>query len=259
MGIWEDKARRFAALHRRGDPLILFNVWDAGSARVVAEAGAQAIATGSWSVAAAHGVEDGEMLALDLVLANARRIAGSVALPVTVDFEGGYAIDPAETGANAAALAATGAVGCNFEDRIGGGDGLHPLEAQAARIAAIRRATPAGFFINARTDLFLEVAQTDHEGRIGEALERARAYAEAGASGLFVPGLRDPASIARVCEESPLPVNIMVSPGMPSLERLAALGAARISHAGAPWRLAMQGLAEAAAVAHREGETAWRV
>ena len=210
MGIWEDKARRFAALHRRGDPLILFNIWDAGSAGIVAAAGAPAIATGSWSVAASHGVEDGERLALDLVLANARRIVDSVALPVTVDFEGGYATDPAETGANAAALAATGAVGCNIEDRIVGGQGLHALEAQAARIAAIRRATPAGFFINARTDLFLEVAPIEHAGRIGGALDRARAYAEAGASGLFVPGLHDPALIAEVCEESPLPVNIMV-------------------------------------------------
>ena len=258
MGIWEDKARRFAALHRRGEPLILFNIWDAGSARIVAEAGAEAIATGSWSVAASHGVEDGELLALDLVLANVRRIVDAVAQPVTVDFEGGYAADPEETGANVAALAAAGAIGCNIEDRIVGGQGLRSIAGQAARIDAIRRAAPAGFFINARTDLFLEVAQTEHQGRVAEALERAHAYAEAGAGGLFVPGLRDAELIAQICRESPLPVNIMASPGTPPLKRLAALGAARISHAGAPWRLAMQGLAEAAAVAHREGGMAWR-
>ena len=251
MGIWDDKARHFASLHRRGDPLVLFNVWDAGSAATVAEAGAQAIATGSWSVAAAHGAADGEALPLDLVLANARRICDAVVLPVTVDFEGAYSADPGQAAANVAALAETGAVGCNLEDRIVGGEGLHPLERQCARIAAIRAATPAGFFINARTDCFLAVAAVDHETRLADALARARAYAEAGADGLFVPGLRDPGLIAQVCAESPLPVNIMVSPGTPPLERLAALGAARISHAGAPWRLAMQGLAEAAAIAHR--------
>jgi 2-methylisocitrate lyase-like PEP mutase family enzyme len=251
MGIREDKARRFAALHRRDDPLVLFNVWDAGSARIVAAAGAQAIATGSWSVAASHGADDGEMLAFELVLANVARVVDAVPLPVTVDFEGAYAVEPAEAGANAAALAATGAVGCNVEDRVIGGEGLHPLDLQCARIEAIRRATPDGFFINARTDLFLGAAQTDHQARVGDALERARAFAAAGADGLFVPGLREPGPIAEICADSPLPVNIMVSPGTPPLERLAALGAARISHAGAPWRVAMQALAEAAAVAHR--------
>jgi 2-methylisocitrate lyase-like PEP mutase family enzyme len=251
MGIWDDKARNFASLHRPGDPLILFNVWDAGSARIVADAGAHAIATGSWSVAAAHGIDDGEALSLDLVLANARRICEAVELPVTVDFEGAYSTNPEQAAANVAALGETGAVGCNVEDRIVGGSGLHPIEAQCARIAAIRAATPAGFFLNARTDLFLAVSAVDHPEHLGEALDRARAYAEAGANGLFVPGLRDSGLIAEICSASPLPVNIMVRPDTPSLARLADLGVARISHAGAPWRRAMQGLAEAAAIAHR--------
>ena len=251
MGVWDDKARRFAALHRRGDPLILFNVWDAGSARIVEQAGAQAIATGSWSVAAAHGVEDGERLALDLVLASAARIAAAVELPVTVDFEGAYAEESDAAAANVSALADTGVIGCNLEDRVVGGDGLHPIDAQSGRIAAIRDAVPPGFFINARTDLFLGVPVVDHREQLGEALVRARRYADAGANGLFVPGIVDPGLIGEICAESPLPVNIMDRPDTPPLARQATLGAARISHAGAPWRVAMTALAEAAAIAHR--------
>ncbi|PSJ41974.1 isocitrate lyase/PEP mutase family protein [Allosphingosinicella deserti] len=252
MSIWGEKARAFAALHRRGDPLILFNIWDAGSARIVAEAGAKAIATGSWSVAEANGYGDGEQVPLDFVLGNTARIAAAIDLPVTIDFEGGYAEDPDEVAANVAALAEAGAVGCNFEDRIVGGEGLHGVERQAARIAAIVAAAPDGFFVNARTDVFLSVAHVEHASRVEQALERARAYADAGAKGLFVPGLAEEALIERVCAESPLPVNIMVWPGLtPSLSRLAELGAARISHAGAPWRVAMQALALPAAAAHR--------
>ncbi|QAY77313.1 isocitrate lyase/phosphoenolpyruvate mutase family protein [Sphingosinicella sp. BN140058] len=252
MSVWGEKARAFAALHRRGDPLILFNIWDAGSARIVAAAGARAIATGSWSVAEANGYGDGEQVPIDFVLGNTARIANAVELPVTIDFEGGYAEAPDDVAANVAALAAAGAIGCNFEDRIVGGDGLHALARQAERIAAIVAAAPDGFFVNARTDVFLSVAHVEHPSRMDEALERAQAYADAGAKGLFVPGLSDERLIERMCAESPLPVNIMVWPGTtPPLGRLAELGAARISHAGAPWRVAMQALAEPAAAAHR--------
>jgi len=247
----KEKALLFASLHKPGDPLILFNAWDAGSAKVIAEAGARAIATGSWSVAAAQGFADGEAMPLDLVLANVRRIAAAVDLPVTIDFEGGYAADPAGVAANAARLAEAGAIGCNFEDRVVGGDGLHSIEEQSARIAAISNAAGEAFFINARTDVFLKSPVEAHGGLIDSALQRAAAYAEAGARGLFVPGLADEALIERVCAASPLPVNIMVWSGTPPLKRLAELGAARISHAGGPWRIAMKALAQAAEAAHR--------
>jgi 2-methylisocitrate lyase-like PEP mutase family enzyme len=250
-GPQSERAERFAALHRPGDPLILFNVWDAGSARIVAETGAKAIATGSWSVAAAQGYADGEAMPIDLAVANIRRIAAAVELPVTVDLEGGYAAEPEAVGQNVALAAAAGAVGCNFEDRIVGGEGLYSIEAQSARISAIRRAVGDGFFINARTDVFLGSRPEAHSGLIEAALERGRAYAEAGANGLFVPGLVDEELIEGICEASPLPVNIMVWRGTPPLRRLAELGAARISHAGAPWRIAMDALAEAARKAHR--------
>ncbi|MEA3061024.1 MAG: hypothetical protein QOJ94_805 [Sphingomonadales bacterium] len=242
-----DKARLFAALHRPGEPLILYNAWDAGSAKVVAEAGAKAIATGSYSVAMAHGCDDREALPLDLALANAERIANAVELPVTIDFEGAYAEEPKGVAANIARLQATGAVGCNFEDQVVGGSGLHSAEAQSERIRAAREAVGADFFINARTDLFLQAPRETHgEALVDAALERGRAYAGAGASGLFLPGLVDERLIARACAASPLPINIMAMIGAPPADRLAELGVARISHAGGPWRLAMRALKQAA-------------
>ena len=239
----------FAALHRPGQPLILFNAWDAGSARVVAQAGAAAIATGSASVASAHGFADAQGLPIDLALANAERIVAAVDLPVTIDFEGGYAVEPDAIAANFARLAETGAVGANFEDQVVGGEGLHDVAAQATRIRAAREATGAHFFLNARTDLFLKAKPDRHGGLVEAALERAAAYAEAGASGLFVPGLADLDLLAQVCARSPLPVNFMAFPGAPDAKAVAAAGIARISHGPFPWKLTMQALREAAAAA----------
>ena len=244
---WETKARAFAALHVPDDPLVLFNVWDAGSAKVVADSGAKAIATGSWSVAAAQGYGDGEKMPLDLALANLDRIVGAVDLPVTIDLEGGYG----DAAGAAARARRAGAVGCNIEDGVVGGDGLFPAERHAARLAAVREAAGPGFFINARCDVFLQApAETHDAALLEEALARGAAYAGAGADGLFLPGLIDEALIAAACERSPLPVNIMVWPGTPPLRRLAELRVARISHAGAPWRVAMDALAQGARRAH---------
>lgn len=245
----------FAALHRAGDPLILFNAWDPGSAKAVAGAGARAIATGSWSVAAAFGFGDGEDMPLELALHNLRRIVAAVDLPVTLDFEGGYASDPAAVAANAQRVRDAGAIGCNFEDRVVGGGGLYPMEAHAARIAAMRAAVGEDFFINARTDLFLASKPDEHGGLIDEALERAQAYAAAGASGMFVPGLVDEGLIGAVCASSPLPVNVMAMPGTPPARRLAELGVARISHGPGPYRTAMDALAQAARTAHNWRDT----
>ncbi len=244
MSLFDD----FAALHCPGEPLILFNVWDAGSAKAVAAAGAPAIATGSASVAAANGFGDAEMLPLELALANARRIVGAVELPVTVDFEGGYATDLAQLADNFAALAATGAIGCNFEDQVVGGEGLHPIALQAERIAEARRAVGTDFFINARTDIFLQQREGHDGAMVDAALERARAYADAGADGFFVPLLSDLSLLERCCASSPLPINFMAFPGAPSAEQVAATGVARISHGPFPHMAAMRALtAEAAA------------
>jgi 2-methylisocitrate lyase-like PEP mutase family enzyme len=231
------KAEQFAALHVPGDPLILFNIWDAGSAVAVARAGAKAIATGSASVAGANGFEDGETVPLDLVLANAARIASAVELPVTIDFESGYGATAAEVGESVAALAETGAVGLNLEDQRIGGTGLHPIDQQCARIAA---AAATGLWVNARTDLFIQADRQTHDRALLEtALERARAYAEAGARSFFAPLLIDPDLIADLCRACPLPVNIMAMPGCPPASDLARLGVARISHGPGPWRAAM--------------------
>ena len=243
-------ARAFSALHVAGDPLILFNVWDAGSAKAAAEAGAKAIATGSWAVAAANGFDDGEKMPIDLVLANLERITASVDLPVTLDAEGGYAEDPESVGANIALVIKAGAIGINFEDRIVNGTGLHSVDDQSARIRAIRKAADAlsvPLFINARTDVFLPLDTATHnESHLEEATKRAAAYAEAGASGFFAPGLVDPDLIGRLCKESPLPVNILVWSGVPTSKRLADLGVARISYGGASYRTTMNAFKDAA-------------
>ncbi|MGQ0661968.1 isocitrate lyase/PEP mutase family protein [Sphingosinicella sp.] len=243
-----EKHAAFAALHVPGDPLILYNIWDAGSAKAVAEAGAKAIATGSASVAAANGFADAEGLPIGLALANAALIVEAVDLPVTIDFEGGYAIEPDGVAANMKRLAATGAIGCNFEDQVVGGEGLHATEAQAARIRAARAAVGADFFINARTDIFLKAKAETHDAvKVEAAIERARAYAEAGASGFFAPDLADLALLERLCGASPLPVNFMAWPGSPTAADVAAAGVARVSHGPFPHKLAMKALKDAAA------------
>ncbi len=240
-------AADFLKLHHPGQPLILLNIWDPGSARAVAAAGATAIATGSASVAGAFGFADGEQLPIELALDNARRIVAAVDLPVTVDFEGGYAADEARLAENLRRLAGTGAVGCNLEDQKMDGGGVWPVEVQARRIAAARAAVGEDFFLNARTDLFLQAPREQHAARVEEAIERGRAYEAAGASGLFVPGLADLALLERICARSPLPVNYMALPGGPSAAQVAAAGVARISHGPFPWQEAMQRLSEAAA------------
>ena len=243
----ESLFRRFAALHVPGDPFVLFNVWDAGSAQAVAKSGARAIATGSASVAMANGFDDGQQMPIEQALANARRIVQSVELPVTVDFEGAYSADPAEGARNIARLAETGAVGCNFEDQLVGGEGLHSVAVQAERIAAAREAAGPDFFINVRTDLFLRAPQDTHDqAMLDEAIERVRAYADAGASGFFVPMLGDLAMLRTLCAASPIPVNFMTYPGCPSNAEVAATGVARISHGPFPYMALMGQLEQAA-------------
>jgi len=246
----KEKAELFKNLHVKGSPVILFNIWDAGSARTLEQAGAKAIATGSWSVAAAHGFDDGETIPLALVLTNIQRIAESVALPVTLDFETGYATDLPALKENIRDVIAAGAIGINFEDRIIGADELQTVEDQSARIKAVREAadeTSIPLFINARTDVFLKTYPAKHdEGQLEEALQRAAAYAEAGASGLFAPGLRDPELIEKLCERSSLPINILALPDTPPTKTMAQLGVARISYGAAPYRQMAQALTEAA-------------
>ncbi len=236
---------RFAALHVPGNPVILYNIWDVGSALAVVEAGAAALATGSHPVADANGWPDGQQVPLDFVFANARRIVGAVNIPLTVDFESAYSTDPAEGAANVTRLKETGAVGCNFEDQVIGRDGVQPLDVQARRIRAIREAVGADFFINARTDLFLKT-QTYDDALVEQVIERGKAFADAGASGFFVPRLADPAQIERVVAAVPLPLNVIAFPGAPDKKIWADAGVARISHGPFPHRALMAKLTEMA-------------
>ncbi|GAA4711284.1 isocitrate lyase/phosphoenolpyruvate mutase family protein [Sphingomonas lutea] len=238
----------FAALHVPGDPVILYNIWDSGSALAVSKAGARALATGSHPVGDAAGFGDGQKVPIDFVFDNARRIMATVDLPLTVDFEGAYSDDPAEGAANVARLKETGAVGCNFEDQVIGGKGVHPLDLQVRRIAAIREAVGSDFFINARTDLLLKESEQGDDV-IDRVIERGRAFADAGASGFFVPRIADPADIERVVREVPLPLNAIAFPGAPDKTVWAEAGVARISHGPFPHKALMAKLEEMARAA----------
>ena len=230
----------FVGFHVAGDPLVLFNAWDAGSAAAVAKSGAKAIATGSASVSMANGFGDGEEVPLDWALANAARIVKAVELPVTVDFEGGYATDGDGITANARRLAETGAIGCNFEDQVVGTDRLYEIADQVERIAALRAGVGDNFFINLRTDLFLKAKPEGHDSALADqAIERGRAYANAGANGFFIPGLADLSLVERITKAIELPVNAMHLPQGPSRAQLASAGIARVSHGPFPY-MAMQ-------------------
>ena len=250
MATQKEKARIFHELHLKGDPLIIFNIWDAGTAKALGEVGAKAVATGSWAVAAANGYADGENIPLDFVVENLKRIVNAVDVPVSLDFEGGYAVDPETLARNIELIIGAGAVGINFEDRIVNGNGLYSIEDQCERIRAMREASDEKgipFFINARSDVVLPLPAAEHSNsHLYQLIERAHAYSEAGASGFFAPGLINPEFVGRLCEASPLPVNILAVPNVPSSRELADLGVARISYGGGTYRTAMAAFKEAA-------------
>jgi 2-methylisocitrate lyase-like PEP mutase family enzyme len=220
------RAATFHGLHdHRSRLLVLVNVWDAASARVVEDAGATAIATTSAGVAWSLGRPDGNTLTRAEAMDAVARIAASVSVPVTVDIESGYADDADGVARTVDAVLEAGAVGINIEDGR-----LHP-DALADRIGAARRAAErAGvpLFVNARTDVHL-AGLVDPELRLAETLERARRYRGAGADGVFVPGVRDVETIHALVESIDGPVNVMAGPGSPTVSELAGIGVARIS------------------------------
>jgi 2-methylisocitrate lyase-like PEP mutase family enzyme len=241
-----DKACMFKALHQKGNPLVLYNVWDAGSARAVSKAGAPAIATGSMAVAAAQGYGDGEQIPLDFVLQIVGQIVSSVDVPVSIDFEGAYASDVDGIEQNVARLIQTGAIGLNFEDQVIKGKGLYQPDVQAARIYAVRKASNAKgvpMVINARTDLFLKAADgVPHASLLDAAIERGHHYAQAGADCYFVPMLTDPALISALCARLGIPVNVMALDIDADFTPLIKAGVARISFGGAPYIKAIQAI-----------------
>jgi len=226
------RAQRFLALHDRRRVLLLPNAWDAGSARLFADLGFDAVATTSAGVAWALGYPDGEYAPLDETLAVIRRIVRVTPLPVSVDFEAGYGDSPQAVAANVRRLIDTGAAGLNLEDGVRH-EHLRRIDDAARRVAAARQAAvEAGvpIVINARVDTWM-VGGGDEATRIDEALRRARAYLEAGADCIYPIGLSDPQGIGRLCAEIDAPVNVGVRPGLPGLDELGRLGVARVSTA----------------------------
>jgi 2-methylisocitrate lyase-like PEP mutase family enzyme len=225
------KAATLRSLHK-GGIFVLPNAWDAGSAAMIAAAGAQVIATTSAGVSWSLGRPDGQNLTREEAAAAVARIAAAVDLPVTADIEGGYGSEPGAVAATVAAVISAGAVGINLEDSGAPGGGLFDAADQAARIRAARTAAAeAGLpelVINARTDVFL-FGIGEPEDRLDDVLARAAAYAEAGADSLFVPGLLDLDTLADLTSKSPLPVNVMVGPGAPDVAALRAAGVRRVS------------------------------
>lgn len=235
IGMATDKQRvqatRLRELHQEGT-LILANAWDAGSAAMIAGAGADAIATTSAGVSWALGRPDGQHLTRDEMTEVIARIVAAVDVPVSADIEGGYGPDPADVATTVEAVVRAGAVGINLEDSLAPGGPLFDSQAQAARIVAARQAAvDAGLpdlLINARTDVFL-FGIGDPTDRFDDVLARASAVADAGADCLFVPGLTDIDTLSSLVAKTTLPINVMVGPGSPSIAELRAIGVRRVS------------------------------
>jgi 2-methylisocitrate lyase-like PEP mutase family enzyme len=236
-----EKAAELLRLHTDPELLLVVNVWDAITAKVVAEVpGTKALATASHSIAAAHGYEDGEKIPRDEMIAAVGLIARTVELPVTADLEAGYG-DPGGTIARAIDV---GIVGANLEDR------MKPLaESVAAVEAAVAAGAEAGvpFVLNARTDAFLRAGDRDPEDVLADAIERGRAYLDAGASSFFAPGKLDEKTVGRLVEAlGERKVNLIGIPGSIDLATAQRLGVARVSYG--PWsqNVALTALADLA-------------
>ncbi len=245
-----EQVEKFRSLHAQGRLLLLPNAWDAASARLAEEAGAEAIATSSAALAWSNGYADGETMTREVILASARAILRVVHLPVSVDSEAGYSPDPAKVADHVAALIDLGVAGINLED------GRDPPDLLAAKIRAIKamaRARDADIFINARCDVYLRNL-ADGEAGLKETLRRGKLYAEAGADGFFVPALNDLAGIREVVKTVSLPVNILVMRATPPLAELKAAGVRRVSAGALIGRAAYGAAQKAVTMLLKEGK-----
>jgi 2-methylisocitrate lyase-like PEP mutase family enzyme len=242
-------AETFHGLHRTRDPLVLFNAWDAATAEAIAKT-SPAVATSSAAVASALGYADGENVPLDMVAGLVSRMTAAVSVPVSIDLEAGYGDTPDAAAESVTEILRAGAIGINIEDGLfGGRRQLVSPEQHAAKIKAVRDAAQKlgiHLFVNARTDPFLLKFGSPEEC-LNEAAKRARAYADAGADGIFVPGLTDLALIEKFVQLTSLPVNIMVTEGVPEIPDLARVGVRRVSLGPWPMMAAMRVIEEAAA------------
>lgn len=234
------------AAHRRPEPLLLPNVWDVASARIVEEAGFPVIATSSRAIASVLGEPDDDSSDPDVIFDFVARIARAVRRPVTADLEAGYRLDPTDL---VGRMLDAGVVGCNLEDTDHHGDGvLVDAERQAAFLAAVRAAAEAAgvhVVINARVDPFIRRVGDEQE-QLGEAIRRGRLYIAAGADCVYPIGLADRAQIAALVGAVAGPVNVQAGRGGPGIDELAALGVRRISLAAGLHELASDCLRSAA-------------
>jgi 2-methylisocitrate lyase-like PEP mutase family enzyme len=236
------RADGFRALHHADEPLRLVNVWDLVSARVAELAGATALGTSSFAVAVAHGYPDGEHVPWPIVRDLVTRIVEAVDVPVSVDVEAGRGAHPDAVASTVADVVEAGAVGINLEDSRHDRPGtLYAVEEHCERLAAARSACDAGGvhrFVNARCDVWFG-ATLDPGTQLDEARERARRYVDAGADGLFLPGLVDVDDLRAMVDAAGVPVNVMLWPGVPPVEDLRAAGVRRISQGAASFLLVL--------------------
>ena len=236
------KAAAFRAMHTGTGVLLLPNVWDVASSRIIDQAGFPAIATTSAGIAFAQGFPDGQKIPADQMITAIAQIAANVRVPVTADVEAGYGQRPEDAGRTARNVIEAGAVGMNFEDATGDAD--HPLtelSLQLERVRAIREAANQfglPLVLNARTDVYL-LQIGEPARRYDEAVRRLAAFRDAGADCVFVPGVRDPETIGRMAADLKCPVNILAVPGLPSVSELASLGVKRISLGSGPMRASL--------------------
>jgi 2-methylisocitrate lyase-like PEP mutase family enzyme len=245
------KARALGALHRQAGVLILANVWDAASARIVEEAGYPAVATSSAGVAFALGYPDGQKAPWNEHLGAIGRITRAVNVPVTADIEAGYGESLEDLSAAISDLIDAGAVGLNLEDAIG--EKLIDPERQVERIHVVREAALAKgvpLFLNARSDFYWRGPGSEQE-RLQGTIERLRAYVKAGGDGVFVPGLSHPDAISAIVQAVAAPLNVLAGAGTPSIDELERLGVKRVSVGSAPMR-AIMGLTQRIAKDLRE-------
>jgi 2-methylisocitrate lyase-like PEP mutase family enzyme len=237
-----EKAHKLQALHLGPRILVLPNVWDVASARIVEDAGFPAVATSSAGVANSLGYPDGQKISRDEMLEVVARIARAVSVPVTADMEAGYGKTPEDLAQTAVAIVEAGAVGCNIEDLVEEGSGqLFPIQEQKQKIRAMVGAAKklgAHLVINARTDIFLE-GIGDPATRVERTAERLNAYREAGAESFFAPGVKDAETIGKLVRAVNGPLNILATVGSLSVAELEKLGVARISCGSGPMRASM--------------------
>jgi 2-methylisocitrate lyase-like PEP mutase family enzyme len=234
-----EKAVQFLQLHHGPTPLILANVWDVASARVIEEAGFPALATTSAGIAYSLGYPDGQRILPEEMIARIGRIARAVKIPVSADIEGGYGVMPEMVANTTRELIQAGAIGMNLEDATGDPENpLVPLEVAVAKIKAARQAAlEAGVpvVVNARTDVYL-LPDAQAAGGYAEAFRRLATYRDAGANCVFAPGLKDADTIGRLVQELRCPLNILAVAGSPSILELQKLGVSRVSLGSGPMR-----------------------